>query len=126
MKILTVDDSKTIRRLISGIGATLGYEVLEAENGHEAFYVLGEHCKTIELILLDWNMPGMNGLEVLKIMKKNEDWRHIPVVMVTTEGERSHVVQAIQAGASHYMIKPFTQEDLSARIMECLGMADEF
>jgi two-component system chemotaxis response regulator CheY len=122
MKLLTIDDSRTIRRVISGVGAMLGYEVLEAENGSAAMRVLEEHGDEVSLILLDWNMPGMNGLEVLKAIKGDARWQHIPVMMVTTEGERNYIVQAIQAGAVHYLTKPFSQEDMAARIMEALGM----
>ncbi|MBF0124510.1 MAG: response regulator [Magnetococcales bacterium] len=121
VKLLTIDDSKTIRRVIAGIGAALGYEVLEAEHGAAGLEVLEQHADEVGLILLDWNMPGMNGLEVLKTIKANQNWKHIPVMMVTTEGEREYIIQAIQAGAIHYQTKPFTQEDISARIMEALG-----
>lgn len=122
MKLLTIDDSRTIRRVISGVGAMLGYEVLEAENGNAALKVLEEHGNEVALILLDWNMPGMNGLEVLEAVKADERWQSIPVMMVTTEGERNYIVKAIQAGAVHYLTKPFSQEDMAARIMEALGM----
>ncbi|MBF0621714.1 MAG: response regulator [Magnetococcales bacterium] len=122
MKLLTIDDSRTIRRVISDIGTTLGYEVLEAENGRMALDVLTESGQEIGLILLDWNMPGMNGLEVLQTVKGDARWQHIPVMMVTTEGEKEYIVKSIQAGAAHYLTKPFTQEDMAARIMETLGM----
>lgn len=122
MKLLTIDDSRTIRRVISGVGGMMGYEVLEAENGTEGLEVLEQHGEEVALVLLDWNMPGMNGLEVLKAIKADARIQHIPVMMVTTEGEKSYIVRAIQAGASHYMTKPFSQEDMAARIMECLGM----
>lgn len=122
MKLLTIDDSRTIRRVIAGVGAMLGFEVLEAENGAVGIQVLEGHSEEVALILLDWNMPGMNGLEVLQAIKADPRWQHIPVMMVTTEGERSYIVKAIQAGAMHYLTKPFSQEDMAARIMECLGM----
>jgi two-component system, chemotaxis family, chemotaxis protein CheY len=122
MKLLTIDDSRTIRRVISGIGAMLGFEVLEAENGDAGLRVLAEQHEEIGLVLLDWNMPGMNGLEVLKAAKADERFAHIPVMMVTTEGEKDYIIKAIQAGAVHYQTKPFGQEEMAARIMEALGM----
>ncbi|HIJ83673.1 MAG TPA: response regulator, partial [Magnetococcales bacterium] len=88
MKLLTIDDSRTIRRVISGIGAMLGYEVLEAENGEAGLKVLEQFSQEVGLVLLDWNMPGMIGLDVLKAIKADSRWRHIPVMMVTTEGEK--------------------------------------
>lgn len=122
MKLLSIDDSRTIRRVISGIGAMLGYEVLEAENGDVGLRVLESQVEDVALVLLDWNMPGMNGLEVLKAIKANAKTRHVPVMMVTTEGEKNYIVKAIQAGAVHYQTKPFTQEDMASRIMEALGV----
>lgn len=122
MKLLTIDDSRTIRRVICGIGAMVGFEVLEAENGEMGLKLLEKQGHEIALILLDWNMPGMNGLEVLKTLKADDRWAHIPVMMVTTEGEKDYIVKAIQAGAVHYQTKPFTQEEMATRIMEALGM----
>ncbi|MBF0448321.1 MAG: response regulator [Magnetococcales bacterium] len=122
MKLLTIDDSRTIRRVISGIGAMLGYEVLEAENGEIGLRILAEQHEEIGLVLLDWNMPGLNGLEVLIAAKADERMAHIPVMMVTTEGEKDYIIKAIQAGAIHYQTKPFSQEEMAARIMEALGL----
>lgn len=122
MKLLTIDDSRTIRRVISGIGAMLGFEVLEAENGEIGLQVLADESDNIGLVLLDWNMPGMNGLEVLKAAKADARFAHIPVMMVTTEGEKDYIIKSIQAGAIHYQTKPFSQEEMAARIMEALGM----
>jgi two-component system chemotaxis response regulator CheY len=122
MKILTIDDSRTIRRIIKGIIETLGYEPLEADCGASAMKLLGEDGEGVALILLDWNMPGMNGLEVLQAIKSDEGLKDIPVMMVTTEAEKANIVQAIQSGASNYLTKPFAQEDLAAKIMESLGI----
>ena len=96
MKILSIDDSSVIRQIISETVEPLGYETLEASDGEEGLQMLSEHSEEIRLILLDRNMPGMNGLEVLKKIKDHERFTHIPIMMVTTEGERACVVEAIQ------------------------------
>ena len=123
MKILTVDDSRMIRMIIKNTIKSLGFEVVEAANADIALEVIEEN-QDVNLILLDWNMPGMNGYELLKILKKDDRFKNIPVMMVTTEGERRNVVKAIQAGAENYLTKPFTPEDLSTKVVECLGLAN--
>jgi two-component system, chemotaxis family, chemotaxis protein CheY len=123
MKILTVDDSRMIRVIISNTISSLGYEPLEAPNADVALEIVEKEAADIALVLLDWNMPGMNGLELLNILKNHEAYKHIPIMMVTTEGERRNVVKAIQAGADNYLTKPFTPEDLSTKIVECIGLA---
>ncbi|MDD3050404.1 MAG: response regulator [Candidatus Cloacimonetes bacterium] len=125
MKILTIDDSRMIRLIIVNTVRSLGYETLEAANADIALEIIEANYKDISLILLDWNMPGMNGFELLKILKSHEKYSSIPVMMVTTEGERKNVVKAIQSGADNYLTKPFTPEDLSTKIVECLGMSTQ-
>jgi len=122
MRLLTVDDSRMIRRVISDAAASLGFEALEAQNGDHAMEVLAANHQDINLVLLDWNMPGPSGYEVLQQMKADEDLQRIPVMMVTTEGEPKNIVMAIQAGAVNYLTKPFAQEDLTAKILESLGL----
>ncbi|MBF8982101.1 response regulator [Lutibacter sp. B2] len=121
MKILSIDDSSIVRKIIRGAVETLGYELLEACDGIEGFLVLEKEYKNIGLILLDWNMPGMNGYEFLKKAKANNEYKKIPVMMVTTETEEGNIVKSIQAGAENYMIKPFTIEEMMKKILECLG-----
>ncbi|HOQ79641.1 MAG TPA: response regulator [Candidatus Cloacimonadota bacterium] len=123
MKILTVDDSRMIRMIIINTLKSLGYDTLEAANADIALEVLKDKGNEVSLILLDWNMPGMNGYDLLKIIKTSDEYKHIPVMMVTTEGERKNVIKAIQAGADNYLTKPFTPEDLSIKILECLGIS---
>ncbi len=122
MKILTVDDSKTIRCIIKGMIETLGYEAIEADCGATAMKILAKSDGNIALVILDWNMPGMNGLEVLQAIKGDDGLKDIPVMMVTTEAEKSNIVKAIQSGASNYLTKPFVQDDLAMKIMESTGM----
>lgn len=121
MKIMTVDDSAIVRKIIQSAVGILDYDVLEAEGGIEALDILEDEYEDIALILLDWNMPGMNGLEMLETIKGDPRFKSIPVMMVTSETGSENIIKAIQAGASHYLIKPFTIEELTKRILECLG-----
>jgi two-component system chemotaxis response regulator CheY len=121
MKILSVDDSRTMRQIIRNTVEVLGYDFYEAENGRQALNVLDDRG-TVDMILLDWNMPEMDGITLLKTLKADERYKNIPVTMVTTESERVRVIDAIKAGAKNYVTKPFTQEILISKIQECLGM----
>ena len=121
MKILSVDDSSIIRKIIRSAVGVLGCELYEAEDGEEALVLLEHKYTEIDLVLLDWNMPGMNGLEVLEAMKNDPRFRSLPIMMVTTESEKSNIVRAIRAGAINYLTKPFTSEELIGKIMECTG-----
>ena len=121
MKILTVDDSATMRRIIAGAASVMGIETLGAGNGLEALKILEKEGDSISLILLDVNMPEMNGIEALKRIKADPRWSKIPVMMVTSESERAHVIEAIQSGASSYLAKPFAPEDLIKKIMQNVG-----
>lgn len=123
MKVLIIDDSSVARKTIALTVETLGYSVIEAKNGEEGLTMLSEQADQIALIMLDWNMPGMSGLEVLQEIRKAPASESIPVMMVTTEMERKNMVEAVKAGANHYLTKPFTPEDLSVRVLQCLGVA---
>jgi two-component system chemotaxis response regulator CheY len=121
-KILSVDDSAIMRKIIRGSSDVLGFDFLEAENGEQALMVLSDQYLDVSLILLDWNMPVMDGYQTLKALKSDERFSGIPVMMVTTEGERANIIEAVKAGAKHYLVKPFTPEDLTTRILECVGV----
>lgn len=121
MRILTVDDSSVVRKIIRSSADVLDFELIEAENGYEAFERLDEYEGNVDLILLDWNMPGMDGYEVLTKLKSGGSYVGIPVMMVTTETQKESIVTAIRAGAVNYLTKPFTVEDLTVKIMECFG-----
>lgn len=125
-KILSVDDSMLIRSLARRAAEMLGYGFLEAVNGVAALQVLQQGHPDLELILLDVNMPEMDGFTLLEQLKSEERYRAIPVMMVTTENERVKIVRAIQAGATNYLCKPFTQEELVTKIVESLGRGLEF
>lgn len=121
MRVLSVDDSKATRMFVKNAVDVLGFDFLEAEDGQQALDLL-EKEGAVDLILLDWNMPVMNGVEFLEKVKSDERFKDIPVTMVTTEIERHKVVEAVGKGAKNYVMKPFTQEDLIGKIMESLGM----
>ncbi len=123
MTILSIDDSSIVRKIIRTTVDVLGYDFLEAEDAESALEVLESEYDKIDLILLDWNMPGMDGYDLLMAIKEDSRFKEIPVMMVTTESEQMNVVQAIRAGAINYLTKPFSNEDLITKIMECSGGA---
>ncbi|NPA38947.1 MAG: response regulator [Thermodesulfobacteria bacterium] len=114
-KVLVVDDSKAIRQIERKYLEEMGFEVLEAQNGEEALKVVAEN-PDISLILLDWHMPVMNGYEFLVKLRANPEWKHIKVMMVTTENQQKSVIDAIMAGANEYLMKPFDKEMLETKI----------
>lgn len=119
MKVLVVDDSAIMRKVIEQILEMLGHEAVPAANGVEAFDRLKEHSD-VQLILLDWNMPEMNGIEFLRAVKERPGLAKIPVIMLTTESERRKMIEAIEAGAKHYLTKPFQPETLATKILQCV------
>ncbi|HKC49289.1 MAG TPA: response regulator [Myxococcota bacterium] len=119
MKVLVVDDSAIMRKVIEQILEMLGHEAVPAANGVEAFERLKEH-DDVKLILLDWNMPEMNGIEFLRAVKGQSGLSMIPVIMLTTESERRKMIEAIEAGAKHYLTKPFQPETLATKILQCV------
>ena len=110
-----------MRRIIGRAIQVLGYEVLEASNGLEALGALEQHCESVALVILDVNMPEMDGMETLARIKAEPRFKGIPVMMVTTDSDRGRIVQAIQAGAANYLTKPFSQDDLVTKMAACLG-----
>jgi len=124
MKILSVDDSAIIRKIIKMAVEVIEYEFLEAGDGEAALSIINENYRDIALILLDWNMPGIDGFEVLKTIKSDDRLKSIPVMMVTTESEKLSIIKAIQAGAIHYVVKPFTMEEVTRKMFEALGKGE--
>lgn len=111
MNALIVDDSRAMRRILRQIVLGLGFEVAEAENGLDALRQL-ENLTDVELSLVDWNMPEMNGLEFVKAVRADQRFRSMKLVMVTTETEPARMVQALLAGADEFVMKPFTPDIL--------------
>jgi two-component system chemotaxis response regulator CheY len=120
MKMIIADDSRVMRSIIEKVIRAMGYESLHASNGQEALELLEQNGQEIGLVLLDWNMPVLDGLGVLKSMREHGTYRKIPVLMVSTESEDAKAAQAIDAGARGYLPKPFTPDDLTAIIQKTL------
>jgi len=126
MKILIVDDSSVMRKVIKAAADVLDLESIEAQDGEEALSILSESYKDIDLVLLDWNMPGKTGFDVLEEIKNEDKYVGIPVMMVTTEGHKTSIVAAVRAGADNYLVKPFTVDELESKIVECIGKGGGF
>jgi two-component system, chemotaxis family, chemotaxis protein CheY len=123
MRALVIDDSRVMRRIVSGILAGIGYETAEAGDGRQALDLL-EAGETFDLACIDWNMPVMDGLEFVTSVRANRAnlaWRSMTMMMVTTESEHGQIVRALAAGAHEYLIKPFTPDALRAKL-ELLGL----
>lgn len=120
MKVIIADDSKVMRNIIQNALRPMGIEVIHAGNGQEVFEQLEIHGSKIGVIFMDWNMPGMSGLECLRLLKKNEEYRDIPVLMISTESEKDKVAMAKEAGAKGYLTKPFSPEELIKFINESI------
>ena len=121
MKALVVDDSRAMRRIIAKLLIELGFEVHEASSGLEALTVAAK-LDGLSLVLLDWNMPEMDGRQLLERLRADERFADLPVMMVTTESEMEQVEVALNAGASEYLMKPFSPQTFAEKI-EHLGLA---
>ncbi|MCS7199018.1 MAG: response regulator [Caldimicrobium sp.] len=120
IKILIVDDFSTMRKIIRNILTQLGFKnIVEADDGTTALDILNK--EKIDLIISDWNMPKMNGLELLKAVRSNENTKDIPFIMVTAEAQRENILEAIKYRVSQYVVKPFTPETLKEKIEKVLG-----
>jgi two-component system chemotaxis response regulator CheY len=116
MKILVVDDFSTMRRIVRNLLKELGFaNVAEAEDGVEALNKLRSEGN-FEFVVSDWNMPNMTGIELLKTIRADAALKHLPVLMVTAEAKRENIIEAAQAGASGYVVKPFTAATLDEKL----------
>jgi two-component system chemotaxis response regulator CheY len=122
MRALVIDDSRTVRAIVGKILRDEGLEVVEAANGREGLERLREN-PGVELVLVDWNMPEMNGLDFIRAVRADRAYDAVRIMMVTTETEQEQVVRALEAGANEYVMKPFTREILVAKLslLDALG-----
>jgi len=120
MKALVVDDSRSMRAIISKQLRELGFTVEEASSGQEALAKLHAGGPP-DIVLLDWNMPEMDGCEVLSLIRSQPRYKNMRIMMVTTESEMSQVAVALEAGANEYLMKPFDRESLLEKLV-LLGM----
>lgn len=118
---LVIDDSRAIRMILGRTLNRFGYEVCSAANGREALDMIGEQELDLSVILVDWNMPEMNGLEFVKSIRSNPRYSEVPLMMVTTETEIEQMYRALEAGANEYVMKPFT-DDVIADKLRLLGV----
>jgi len=115
MKVLVVDDFATMRKILRNILKQIGFEdIAEAEDGNVALRVI--KSEPVGLVVTDWNMPNMSGLDLLREIRGNPQTAKLPVLMVTAEGLKENVMDAVKAGVSNYVVKPFTAEVLQEKI----------
>ena len=125
LKFLVVDDFSTMRRIVKNLLQELGYnDITEADDGNTALPLL--KSGSFDILITDWNMPGMPGLDLLKAVRADEKLAKMPVLMLTAEAKREQIIEAAQAGVNGYIIKPFTAATLKEKldkIFERLGSA---
>lgn len=117
IKILVVDDFSTMRRIVRNLLKELGFSnVHEAEDGVEALRKL--RADTFDFVVSDWNMPNMTGIDLLREIRKDSTLQHLPVLMVTAEAKKENIIEAAEAGASGYVVKPFTAITLDEKLQK--------
>ncbi|MDO6618622.1 MULTISPECIES: chemotaxis response regulator CheY [unclassified Shewanella] len=115
MKILIVDDFSTMRRIIKNLLRDLGFNnTQEADDGNTALPMLQK--SDFDFVVTDWNMPGMQGIDLLKAIRADDSLKHLPVLMVTAEAKREQIIAAAQAGVNGYVVKPFTAATLKEKL----------
>lgn len=115
MRALVIDDSRAVRMIIGTILREIGLEVIEAGNGVEALDQLQRH-QDVELMLVDWNMPQMNGIDFIRVVRAQRAYDAVRILMVTSEAQGEQVAQALTAGANEYLMKPFNKDILVAKL----------
>jgi two-component system chemotaxis response regulator CheY len=122
-KAMVVDDSRTIRIILTKMLSELGFEVCPAGDGKEALEVVEREKGEFSAIMADWNMPEMNGLELVKRLRSDQRLASVPIMMITTETETRQVMAALEAGANEYVMKPFSR-DIIADKLRLLGVLE--
>lgn len=119
-KFLVVDDFSTMRKIIKKVLDEIGYKnVVEAVDGKNALEVISasfQNGEPVQFVISDWNMPNMQGIELLKACKENPTYKSLPFMLVTAESEQSQIIEAAKAGVSEYVVKPFNAATLKAKI----------
>ena len=122
MKLLVVDDSSTMRRIIKNTLARLGHkDILEGADGVEGWAALDANPE-VDMLITDWNMPEMNGLELVVKVRADARFKDLPIIMVTTEGGKAEVITALKAGVNNYIVKPFTPQVLKEKLGAVMGI----
>jgi two-component system chemotaxis response regulator CheY len=116
MYALIIDDSRAMRRILRQIVEPLGFQILEAGDGQEGLERLEQYHPDVELTLVDWNMPVMNGLEFVKAVRADDQYQQMKIAMVTTETEPAQMARALMAGVDEFVMKPFTSEILIEKL----------
>lgn len=122
-KAMVVDDSRTIRIILTKMLSELGFEVCQAGDGNEALEVVDRENAEFSAIMADWNMPEMNGLELVKRLRSDQRLASVPIMMITTETETHQVLAALEAGANEYVMKPFSR-DIIADKLRLMGVLE--
>ena len=121
MRILSIDDSNSIRHAVRKMLEVIGAEFFEASDGIAGLETL-EKIGPVDLILLDMEMPRLDGIGFLEAVKKDDRWKAIPVIVVSSIAQRERMIKAIQEGAKQYLTKPFTSEQLLTKVVDALGL----
>ena len=120
LAILIIDDHGLTREMVRSILKQAGYDTLYmAESGHEALEIMRD--KKVDLVVCDWNMPGMSGLEVLRTIRSDRSLKRLPFVMLTAEAYKENIVEALRSGVTEYVVKPFTAQTLTEKVAAALA-----
>ena len=123
-KALVVDDSRAVRILLTKILRELGYQVLEAENGREALSAIARERPSLQLVLSDWYMPELNGVEMIRQLRANPRNNRLKILMITSESDVDQIATALLAGANEFVMKPFTPGIVKEKL-QLIGISQE-